>query len=252
MPVVSLIASPSGTQRARQALRRLSLTQSALVNERGIASWSTVNNFFNGKPVRREIFMEICEELNLNWQDIVISFSEDEENTLQLTPLNKIWQELIALASLTEEMGMVLIKEETLAWRKNISNRYDKSVRLGSYIQFEINLKTPGYLLLIQRDTSGEIWCFCPSCFAPQPELSEGKTSLPQEGSPMTSFYIEGTPGKEQILAVVTPDLPNLEWLMSENDEVLKITENFLMELLNYLKINGATQILYTEYQIIE
>ncbi|MEH2134928.1 MAG: DUF4384 domain-containing protein [Nostoc sp.] len=252
MSVVSLIASPSGTQRARQALRRLNLTQRALVNERGIASWSTVNNFFNGKPVKREIFMEICEELNLNWQDIVISFSEDKENTLQLTPFNKLWQELISLASLTEEMGMVLVKEETLGWRKKISNPYEKLVRLGSYIQFEINLPTPGYLLLIQRDALGEVWCFCPSFFAPQPELSEGKTSLPQQGSPMTSFFIEGTPGKEQILAVVTPDAPNFAWLMPGNDEVLKITENFLLELLNYVKINGSSQILYIEYQIIE
>jgi transcriptional regulator with XRE-family HTH domain len=67
----SLLASPQGIKRAKNALERNNLTQKALANERGIASWSTVNKFFTGKPVDRSIFIEICEELNLNWDEIV-------------------------------------------------------------------------------------------------------------------------------------------------------------------------------------
>ncbi|MEM1395741.1 MAG: helix-turn-helix transcriptional regulator, partial [Cyanobacteria bacterium P01_H01_bin.150] len=60
----SLSASPQGQEILRKALERQNLTQMALVNERGIASWSTINRFFNGKPVKRELFIEICNELN--------------------------------------------------------------------------------------------------------------------------------------------------------------------------------------------
>ena len=67
----SLQASPQGIEKAKKALERNNLTQKALVNERGIASWSTVNKFFTGKPVDRSIFIEICQELNLNWDEIV-------------------------------------------------------------------------------------------------------------------------------------------------------------------------------------
>lgn len=250
MPKSSLTASAEGTQQARKALKRLSLTQTALVNERGVASWSTVNNFFNGKPVQREIFIAICEELDLKWQDIVMPFSEDEEDTRQLTPLDQLWQQLTALGSLTEQMGIVVVKEGTLSWGTKIPSRYEKSVFLGTHIQFEVNFETPGYLILIQRDTSGQIWCFCPSCFAPQSKLETGKTSLPQEGSPITSFPMEGISGKEQVLAVLSQKAPNLQWLPQGNDNPLELEEFHLMQLIEFVNQREDSQVLYTEYTV--
>ncbi|MBD2771293.1 NACHT domain-containing protein [Iningainema tapete] len=66
----SLVASVAGINRARLALERQNLTQKALQHQLGIA-WATVNKFFNGKPVERYIFTEICQSLNLDWQEIV-------------------------------------------------------------------------------------------------------------------------------------------------------------------------------------
>lgn len=153
----SLTASSQGQKLLRKALERQNLTQKALINERGIASWSTINRFFNGKPVKRELFIEICDELNLNWQDIAIFHQEESP---QLTALDKLWLQLIKLGSATDDMGLVLVKEETLTWGTKLPSRYEKSVRLGSYIQFEINLETQGYLLLLLKDTQGEIKLF--------------------------------------------------------------------------------------------
>lgn len=249
MPKGSLVASPEGIKQARSALERQNLTQMALVNERGIASWSTINNFFNGKPVRRRIFIEICEEINLNWQDIVLPNLEQEE-TQQLTPLDELWQQLQTLGSPTEQMGLVLVKEETLGWSWQTPSRYEKSVGVGSHIRFEVNLETPGHLLLLQKDTSGQLWCFCPSCFAPQSQLDTGKTTLPQEGSPLTSFPIEGAPGIEQILAVITKDAPILDWLPQGSDEPLQLEERHLMQLLEYVNQTGECEVLYTQYVV--
>jgi len=43
----SLCVSDEGMRRAKQALKRQGLTQSAIAKT-GIAAWSTVNRFFNG------------------------------------------------------------------------------------------------------------------------------------------------------------------------------------------------------------
>lgn len=67
----SLQLSEQGQQQARRALMYLGLTQKAIANERAIASWSTVNKFFNGKPIDRFIFQEICDELELDWQAVI-------------------------------------------------------------------------------------------------------------------------------------------------------------------------------------
>lgn len=74
----SLTASIPGIKVAKLKLERRSLTQTAFAEEIRI-SWSTVNKFFNGKPVDRRIFIEICEALDLEWEDIVTSPDGEEE-----------------------------------------------------------------------------------------------------------------------------------------------------------------------------
>ncbi|MEO1148725.1 MAG: hypothetical protein AAFY26_24420, partial [Cyanobacteria bacterium J06638_22] len=75
----SLRMSEQGIARAKRALVRKSLTQKAIVNELGIASWSTVSKFFNGKPVDRLLFMEICHALELDWSEVVATPELEEE-----------------------------------------------------------------------------------------------------------------------------------------------------------------------------
>ncbi|MEJ1936939.1 DUF4384 domain-containing protein, partial [Nostoc sp. NIES-2111] len=239
----TLVASPESVKLARKALKAKNLTQTDFAIEIGLG-YTTVSNFFNAKPIYRTNFQEICVFLGLDWQDIAV-FGEAEPQ--ELTPLDK-WQQLQSLGSPTEQMGLVLVKEETLGWGKKIPSRYEKSVQVGSYIQVEINLSTPGYLLLLQKDTSAQMWCFCPSCFAQQPHLDTGKTSLPQEGSPMTAFPVEGTPGEEEIIAVITKEVPKLSWLTQDNDEVLELEPSHLTELLEYITKNGDYQLWYTDY----
>lgn len=244
----SLVASEAGVLRAKQALQRRSLNQRALSTELEFA-YSTINNFFNRKPIYRTKFEEICTFLGLDWRDIVPSYAPEEQETPQ-TPIVQLWQQLQTLGSSTEQMGLVLVKAETLRWGWESQSLYEKSVRLGSYIRVEINFDPPGYLLLIQKDTAGQVWCFCPSCFAPQSHIITGKTSLPQEGSPITSFPIEGTPGKEVILAVITAEIPNLNWLPQGNDDPLELTDKHILQLLDFINTNENCKVMYTEYEI--
>lgn len=80
----SLRASASGIEKAKLVLKRRSLTQKAFGEELGIA-WSTINKFFNGKPIYRTIFLEICHQLSLDWQEIVgIKDIKNDETPSQL------------------------------------------------------------------------------------------------------------------------------------------------------------------------
>jgi hypothetical protein len=77
----SLRLSEAGQQQARQALLLQNLTQKAISNEQAIASWSTVNRFFNGKPVDRFIFQEICRTLELDWQEVAAMEEAGRKNS---------------------------------------------------------------------------------------------------------------------------------------------------------------------------
>jgi predicted NACHT family NTPase len=66
----SLQASAEGIRKAKTALISHSLTQQHLAIELGI-SRQPVNKFFQGKPIERYIFIDICEMLNLDWNEIV-------------------------------------------------------------------------------------------------------------------------------------------------------------------------------------
>jgi Domain of unknown function (DUF4384) len=242
----SLIASKQGIQKAKKALEIKSLTQKALAVERGIASWSTINHFFNGIAVQRQIFIEICEELDLDWQDIVETPTKD----ILLSAPEQLWLKLQKLGSPTEQMGLVLVQEETLGWGTKLPSPYKKSVPLGSLIRFEVNFDFSGYLLLLQKDTQGQMLCFCPSCFAPQPLLNAGKTILPQPGSSMSSFPIEGEPGNEQVIAIITKEVPTLDWLSQASYDTLELDETHLQSLLDYIATIDEYKVLHTQYSI--
>ena len=66
----SLQASPEGLKQARQAIARKGWTQEYLATEVGLKTRQPIGRFLAGKPVERRVFMELCFELDLNWEDI--------------------------------------------------------------------------------------------------------------------------------------------------------------------------------------
>ncbi|MEH2297893.1 MAG: NACHT domain-containing NTPase [Nostoc sp.] len=76
----SLCSSPEGIQKAKRALISYSLTQKALAEDLGITR-QPIGKFFTGKPVYRNLFVQICDRLNLEWEEIVAEpVSEPEVN----------------------------------------------------------------------------------------------------------------------------------------------------------------------------
>ncbi|MTJ10556.1 NACHT domain-containing NTPase [Anabaena sp. UHCC 0204] len=66
----SLQASLSGIQQAKRAFAIKGWTQENLAGEVNVKTRQPIGRFFTGKPVDRQIFMEICEILDLDWREI--------------------------------------------------------------------------------------------------------------------------------------------------------------------------------------
>ncbi|WP_414582720.1 NACHT domain-containing protein [Scytonema sp. PCC 10023] len=66
----SLCCSPKGIKTAERALIRCSLTQKALAEDLEITR-QPIGKFFTGKPVDRNLFVQICDRLDLEWEEVV-------------------------------------------------------------------------------------------------------------------------------------------------------------------------------------
>lgn len=78
----SLSCSPEGIQKARKALIRFSLTQKALAEELAVTR-QPIGKFFAGKAVDRNLFLKICDYLELDWEQVVIQVNEPETEAKQ-------------------------------------------------------------------------------------------------------------------------------------------------------------------------
>lgn len=173
-------------------------------------------------------------------------FPEWVKNLQLTTPLSRenIWEQLVDRARPTHLMGPVI------AGNLDMWSAYEKSVPLGSHIYFEFKLGHGGHLLMLEKATSGKVYCLCPSFLAPRPYLPDGKTLLPQKGSPLQSFKITGNIGLEQIVAVMGEKLPPFNWIPQSDKQPLQLHKDHLDDLLQYLEGRSDYQVLYTEYTV--
>ncbi|MFB2971685.1 DUF4384 domain-containing protein [Aerosakkonema sp. BLCC-F183] len=154
------------------------------------------------------------------------------------------WEQLLKLATPTDKMGPKLFG------MLDMGSPYEECLPLGSNIVFEVKLETPGYLLLLEKGTTGRFWCLCPSVYAPQPSLPVGVAVLPQRASGKKSFKITGSIGLEQLVAVIGKEKPSLDWLPEGSGKTLQLEERHLNELLKYLECSGDWKVLYREYTV--
>lgn len=66
----SLKASQTGISKAKQAFQRREWTQEYLAGEVGLQTRQSIWKFFSGRPIERYLFIDICFQLDLDWQEI--------------------------------------------------------------------------------------------------------------------------------------------------------------------------------------
>ena len=85
--------------------------------------------------------------------------------------------------------------------------------RLGSHVCLAIEADQECHLLLLDEGTSGKTYCLCPSQFAENTSIPKGQSILPQIKSPYNSFVVSGAPGREHLLAILTDEPLDLDWM---------------------------------------
>ena len=171
-----------------------------------------------------------------------------------LIPLtcDQLWQQLWETATPTDKLKPVLLESlSNLEMGEAEMTEEDSfSFRLNSRIRFEVNLDSTGYLLLLEKGTSGKMWCLCPSGFAPEPKHFGGWVSLPQASSRHKYFKLTGSPGQEEMVAVITKEVPRLDWLPKPGEPLLQLREGHLTGLLEYLNLARDCQVLRMTYRV--
>ena len=86
----SLQASSAGVQRAKRAFTLKGWTQEHLAEEVNLKTRQPIWRFFTRQPVDRQIFIEVCNILDLDWREIAkdppADFPESED-AIELNPL---------------------------------------------------------------------------------------------------------------------------------------------------------------------
>jgi len=171
-----------------------------------------------------------------------------------LIPLtcDQLWQQLWETATPTDKLKPVLLESLSNLEMGEAEMREEDSFsfRLNSRIRLEVNLDSAGYLLLLEKGTSGKMWCLCPSGFAPEPRHPGGWVSLPQASSRHKYFKLTGSPGQEEMVAVITKEVPRLDWLPKPGEPLLQLREGDLTGLLEYLNLARDCQVLRMAYRV--
>lgn len=91
----------------------------------------------------------------------------------------------------------------------------DHSYRIGGRVCVLLESDRAGHLILLDKGTSGKIYCLCPSHFAPNAQVSPGRNCFPQANTAYQHFEISGRTGREHLLAIITDDSLGLDWMPS-------------------------------------
>jgi Domain of unknown function (DUF4384) len=181
-----------------------------------------------------------------------------EQGLIKPLTIEECWKELKTKAENSQsttdkEKQSELIVEKwepqlaDMGARRNIKRQQFPA---NSDLTYRVISPQSGHLMLFEREPNGTIICLCPSEFAPSSYHAGKETVLPHPDSEYESFGSDEL-GWEQLLAVITPELPPFQWLEDSRQEALEVNQDHLAGLLDYMNSQPNTEVLYTEYLVV-
>jgi len=227
-------------------------------------------------PILRDCLKKICEKLEAEGCDFghtkkgrwkigkawlqKVKFPEwaKEQGLIKPRTIDECWNELKTKAETSQpttdkEKQSELIVEKwepqlaDMGARRNIKRQQFPA---NSDLTYRVISPQVGHLILFEREPNGTIICLCPSEYAPSSYHAGKETKLPHPDSE-DKFFGSDELGWEQLLAVITPELPPFQWLEDSRQEALEVNQEHFAEILDY--VNGQTnaEVLYTEYLVV-
>lgn len=97
--------------------------------------------------------------------------------------------------------------------------------RIGSDVCLAVETSREGYLTLLDEGPEALTYCLCPSWFAPSGFLPKGRHYLPQPDSVYDAFRITGSPGREQLLAVISDQPLDMNWMPADPNTPARVLD---------------------------
>jgi predicted NACHT family NTPase len=88
----SLQASPIGIEQAKSAFADKGWTQESLAGEVGLKTRQSIWRFFKGQPIERQVFVAICQNLDLDWRKVAASLPSEFARTIELNQTQDLEQ----------------------------------------------------------------------------------------------------------------------------------------------------------------
>ncbi|MCC3418099.1 MAG: DUF4384 domain-containing protein [Microcoleus sp. PH2017_07_MST_O_A] len=182
-----------------------------------------------------------------------------EQGLIKPRTIEECWNELKTKVENSQPTKAGEIQSELIVekWEPRLSGmgaRKHKTKRqeipVNSDLTYRVISPQVGHLILFEREPNGTIVCLCPSEFAPSSYHAGKETVLPHPDSE-DKFFGSDELGWEQLLAVITPELPPFPWLEDSRQKALEVNQEHLAEILDY--VNGQTnaEVLYTQYLVV-
>jgi hypothetical protein len=171
-----------------------------------------------------------------------------EQRLIEPKSLEQCWQELKEKVNTTT--GLTVLEICGLSNMGARTNRKRREIIVNSNLIYRVDSPTTGHLILFEREPNGTIVCLCPSEFAPDSYYPGKETKLPHPDSEYQYFGSDEL-GWEQLVAVITPELPPFQWLEDSRQEALEANQEHLAGLLDYVNSQPKTEVLYTEYLVV-
>lgn len=157
------------------------------------------------------------------------------------------WQELKEKVNTTTGLTVEIPALSNMGARPN---RQRQEIPFKSNLIYRVDSPKTGHLILFEREPNGTIVCLCPSEFAPVSYHAGKETVLPHPDSEYQYFGSDEL-GWEQLVAVITPELPHFQWLEDSRQEALEVNQDHLAGLLDYVNGQPNAEVLYTEYLVV-
>jgi len=181
-----------------------------------------------------------------------------EQGSIKPRTIEECWNELKTKAKKSQpatdkEMQSELIVEIWQPQLGSMGNRRNikrQQIPVNSDLIYRVISPQVGHLILFEREPNGTIVCLCPSEYAPLSYHAGKETKLPHSDSEYVSFGLDEL-GWEQLIAVITPELPPFQWLEDSRQEALEVDREHLAGLLDYVNNQPNAEVLYTKYLVV-
>lgn len=163
----------------------------------------------------------------------------------------QLWEKVTSFEGITIKTSPELahLGIDPAAWGEKEEQIF--TIGWDNKLSYEVNSQQPGYLTLIQKYSSGELYLFSPSCLVIHPYQPTQKHIFPSAKCSFLPLQKYVT-GMELLVAIISQKNPSFSWIKAEDQKPLQLEDSNLQELLEFIDRESNCEIIGTKFRIVE